>query len=485
MSQVIQMITPVFTGTLTAKLLNPSGGSEVATASSVSRVGTWYESTYTGVAVGMYACVIYVDAVAYAVIDVYIDAADGVWGDFSNSVIGPMPTQFSDSGEVFTYADLVYRLKERRGLVGSDREMMQLQIAVADAYRELPTYCLWRHYHRRVVITTEAKQDFTASYVASTRLLTLASGTWPANAVLGEILYGNARYKVKTRMSNTVLELSSVDQEVSNFTSQTVSWSRSSYVLPYVPKRIESVIVESIANELTYVDPTQMVREKRRFTNDSGNSIYYTIRPSDYYAGVNEIEISPVPSSASRIEVTMHIRPTPFKTFELTGTDAATSEDSTVFSSASAAFTSQIANCLLRISASSTIPKGTTQFDTTRAAYATQAVVSYVSYSNANTLFASAAFTSTVTGKGYTVSDIADIDINAMLAVLEALAWKKFCYNVAAFEKLGPAANLVFAEEINKAKAASATVSAEMESPTQSEWYNRAFSQPNVYPMGS
>lgn len=478
------MITPEFTGTKTSKILDTSDGSIIATASAVSRVGTWYEATYTGVAVGLYACVLYVDAVAYAVIDIYIDAANGVWGDFtlSSAAVGPTPTQFSESGEIFTYADLVHRLKERRGLVGSDREMMQLQIAVADAYRELPTYCLWRHYHRRVVITTEAKEDFTASYVASTRLLTIASGTWPTNAVLGEIIYGNARYKVKTRISNTVLELSSVDQEALNFTSETVSWSRSSYVLPYVPKRIEAVIVESIANELTYVDPTQMVREKRRFTNDSGSSIYYTVRPSDYYSGVNEIEIVPAPATASRIEVTMHIRPTPFKTFELTGTDGATSDTFTLFSSASAAFTSQISNCLLRLSASATLPKGTTEFDTARVAYATQAIVSYV---NANSLVAFAAFTSTVTGKGYTVSDIADIDINAMLAVLEALAWKKFCYNVAAFEKLGPAANLAFAEELNKAKAASATVSAEMDSPTQSEWYNRAFSQPNVYQMGS
>ena len=484
MSQVIQMITPVFSGTLTSKLLNVSGGAEVATASSVTRVGAWYEASYSGVAIGLYACVLYADAIAYAVIDVYIDASDGVWGDFTtgSSVVGPSPSQFSDSAEIFTYADLVHRLKERRGLTGSDREMMQLQIAVADAYRELPTYCMWRHYHRRVVITTEAKEVFEdASYVASTRLLTATTGTWPTNAVLGEITYGNARYKVKARVSNTVLELSTADQESANFTGD-VTWSRSSYVLPYVPKRIESVIVESIANELTYVDPTQMVREKRRFSQDSGNSTYYTIRPSDYYAGVNEIEITPVPDSASRIEITMHIRPTPFKTFELKGTDGATSDGISIFSSASASFTTQIANCLLRLSASTSYPKASTEFDTSRVDYATQA---FVSYASPTSLISSAEFSANVSSKGYTVSDIADIDANAMLAVLEALAWKKFCYNVAAYEKMGPAANLVFVDELNKAKAASATISADMESPTQSEWYNRAFSQPNVYPMGS
>lgn len=478
------MITPVFSGTLTSKLLNVSGGAEVATASSVTRVGTWYEASYSGVAVGLYACVLYVDAVAYAVIDVYIDAASGVWGDFTtgSSSVGPSPSQFSDTAELFTYADLVYRLMEKRGLTGSERELMQLQIAVADAYRELPTYCLWKHYHRRVVITTEDKEDFTsASYVASTRLLTISTGTWPTNAVLGEIVYGNARYKVRARISNTVLELSTADQEASDFTGA-VSWVRSSYILPYVPKRIESVIVESIANELTYVDPTQMVREKRRFTNDSGNSIYYTVRPSDYYAGINEIEISPVPGTASRIEITMHIRPTPFRTFEVKGTDGATSDGVSIFSSAAAAFTTQISNCLLRIAGTSAYPKAATEFNTSRVAFATQA---FVTYASPTSLVSPTEFSSSVSSKGYTVSDVADIDVNAMLAVLEALSWKKFCYNVAAFEKMGPAANAVFMDELNKAKAASATVSADMESPTQSEWYNRAFSQPNVYPMGS
>lgn len=89
MAQVVNMATPVYAGVKTAKLINPATDAVTANATTVTRAtnGAWYAIAFSGVAVGLYVCQLYEDGVVVAVLNVYIDAANGVWGDTNSDLL--------------------------------------------------------------------------------------------------------------------------------------------------------------------------------------------------------------------------------------------------------------------------------------------------------------------------------------------------------------------------------------------------------------
>lgn len=392
----------------------------------------------------------------------------------------PYPLAAYMTGEVYTYADIVYRLLARRGLNGSTRDMYILKIAVKDAFTELCNRGNWRHFNRRVAFSTEATQNFTsATFDASDNTLTIASGSWPTNAALGEIVYGEKRYKVRSRNSNTELLLSSVTGPSANFTG-TVTWMRCSYALPYLIKQIKSVMDELNYRELEYMSPVEMIRH-RRMARTTAQAMRYTVRASENYNGLAEIEISPVPSTATRIEIGMIVRPRPFSIFEVTGTDGAYSSGGTTFTSASSTFTSEHVGCVLRVSATSTVPKGKTQFDDNKPEYSIQVMIEEVL--SATSVRVSTAFSAAGSSKGFTVSDIVDINAHTMLAPLEAIAWEKYCHNHEQATEMYPAALRMAQLEFDRGIAAD-LASEDSESPVNSPWNDYGDYEPNVSVLG-
>ncbi len=88
MAQVVNMTTPVYSGTKTAKLISAADAA-VATAGSVTRAtnGAWYACSFSGVTQGAYVCQLYEDGTAVATLPVYIDAANGTWGDTHSELL--------------------------------------------------------------------------------------------------------------------------------------------------------------------------------------------------------------------------------------------------------------------------------------------------------------------------------------------------------------------------------------------------------------
>jgi hypothetical protein len=86
MAQVINIISSATIGAATAKLLNISSGSVAYTASSATHTGgLWYACSFTGVTQGSYAFCLYDGGTERAGMLVVIDAADGIWGDLTNT----------------------------------------------------------------------------------------------------------------------------------------------------------------------------------------------------------------------------------------------------------------------------------------------------------------------------------------------------------------------------------------------------------------
>jgi hypothetical protein len=373
------------------------------------------------------------------------------------------PVYIASGVDVFTYADLVTRMIERRGMSGSNRELVQVQVAIQDAYRELPTLAQWRHYHRRVVIETEDIETFEdAVYVASANTLT-TTGTWPANVAFGDILYADKRYKVEERVSNTVIKLSSADRPSENFT-QDVRWVRTVYQLPFQLQRVLSVSSEDNMLEIAAVTQDDMVQFKRLMGSAGADPKYYTVRPSSYYASQSEIEIFPIPDGAKRIEVSMVMIPRPLKVYEDTGVNGGTTANSTNFSGTG--FTARHQGCVLRISATSALPKPVWQYSEARVA--TNVEVFVRSYDSATVLVMAEAAAATGSSLGYTLSDYIDIDPTYMLDTLETLAYKKFCKNyIGDYDKIR-SASAMFEEALGRAKTSMALAANLMDSPLNS-----------------
>ncbi len=85
---------------------------------------------------------------------------------------------------VLTYADLVARLLDKRGIDPEGRTIMQARVAVADAYLELPNLYNWKYYHRRLTFQSKASVPIGITYthesVFGNRLVSVTSGTYPS-----------------------------------------------------------------------------------------------------------------------------------------------------------------------------------------------------------------------------------------------------------------------------------------------------------------
>lgn len=402
-------------------------------------------------------------------------------GTYPSLQVPPYPLAVYMTSDLFTYADIVQRLRDKRGLEGSARQMHALKVAVQDALTELAGRSTWRHYNRRVAVTTKAVVQKTASFDTATDILSIATGTWPTDAQYGEVVFDNQRYKVASRISDTELLLSSLTAPQASFTNKAVTWMQASYALPVMFRQIRSVIDEDAYRPLEYMSPADAVRH-RKLARTTGQTLRYTLRSSENYMGLKEIEFSPVPAQATRFEIALIVRPRPFKTYELTGTDGAYTTGTQTFTSATAAFSATHVGCILRISATATLPKGPTVFDESRVDFAVQAFITEVV--SATEVKVSLPFTATASGKGYTVSDPADIDPTSMLAALDALAWEKYCLNIDMPAEALSAARVLAKEEFDRGIAADSADTNQPESAMNYDVDTFEGFEPNVDVMG-
>ena len=86
MAQIVNIISSATVGAATAKLLDIADGSVEYTAASVTHIGNlWYSCSFSGVTQGTYAFCLYDGGTERAGMLVTIDAANGVWGDLTDS----------------------------------------------------------------------------------------------------------------------------------------------------------------------------------------------------------------------------------------------------------------------------------------------------------------------------------------------------------------------------------------------------------------
>lgn len=337
-----------------------------------------------------------------------------------------------DWNNVFTFYDIVQRLLLRNGLSGSSSDVTRLRVAVDDAYRELPTLHKWRFYNRKLMLRTDASVSITSCTYDHTggtyeRQLTITSAqVWPATAQYGEVQMGDATYQIERRISDTVVTLTTELNPGAdgNFTS--VAWCRSAYVWP-VP--IREVREMWRATSLVRLQPASQLEVPRiqKVLRKPGTPLRYALLPSRDRFGSTDVVLIPAPSESEIYEATVTVRPIALRNYEVSGSDAAITSGSTTVTCSGASFSQKLVGTLFRLSPNSSLPRGNHQDDVTREDYVSQAFVRRVI--SATQLELTEAASETATGRGYSISDVLDVEPATMLNVIEALAMERFAMN--------------------------------------------------------
>lgn len=320
---------------------------------------------------------------------------------------------------LLTFWDCVDHVLDQ--VVGGDyspRNMRQAVRAIQEAYAEIPMRRKWRYFYRPFTISTVASQtSSTITYTASTRSVTLASGTWPTDATKYAIYIDGERYTVATRSSSTVLILDEKDAPTSDIAAGTsYALSRDTYELPDTLREVVGFYdADAPGRPMAMVDPVDILHEQRVMRGTS-QPLMYAVYRSEQYASAMAIHFAPSPASARMYQGFGLFWPQPLSVFESSLGTVSTTSGSTAVTGTSTAFTSAMVGSVIRISASGSLKLPTDlqgEIDRNRLdPYAYQGVVKSVTSTTA--LVLEQECSSTLSTSGYRISSRIDIEPGSM-----------------------------------------------------------------------
>lgn len=309
------------------------------------------------------------------------------------------------------------------------RELRMAKAAVVAAYRDCATAHNWHYYQRRTTLKTDADQSsstitYTHTGGAYERMVTLAAGSWPTNAVRGSIEIASVPYDVEDRKSSSVITLTANSNPGANVAAGTsYVWYRDAYPLPVNFRKLLAIIdCTNPGRRLEYMAPSSHLITSRDW-NGVGDADWYTIRNEGDYLGSLALVLGPAPDAAKSYELLYTITPAQLATYKYsTGTISCTAASTTVTGSGTA-FAQSHVGCIMRFTTSTTSEPtdvvGT--IDGTANPYLAQRIVTAVSDSATLTIDAAVSSTTTLTDTKYTLSDPIDVEPLTMRSYFEAL----------------------------------------------------------------
>lgn len=321
-----------------------------------------------------------------------------------------------------TFDDAVQRLATRFQFQASTSQstiaLMRARDAVRSAYRDLPNKYQWGYLRRRARISTNAAYSTgTIGIVASTRTVTLTSGTWPTWAVYGELVVGTAVYKPQS-VSGATMILTADRCPASNVASGTsYQIQRTTYPLPADFRSLNDMFEVSSGFQPAYV-PISDVARLAAWWYTAGMPLQYTVMGSQpEYPGRFTMQLSPAPDTDRAYDIIYESagRPLGLRQVYSTGTASITAAGTTITGSGTV-FPSNCEGCVIRLSANATdLPTGA--WGANPCSYEGY-ITSRVSDTSVTVDTAAA---STLSGVRLTIDDPIDIDQTTMQAAFDLL----------------------------------------------------------------
>lgn len=211
---------------------------------------------------------------------------------------------------MWTYEDAIDRMLDAFDLrKKTARDLRQARKAVLDAYNALPTEKIdgWLYYRTAYSFHTEAEYNTgTIAYTASTRVVALTTGTWPANAAFGILSIDGQRYDVESRTDDNNIVLSAAGAPPADIAAGTsYNWYRESYPVP-CEWRASSKLVDSDANRyIKHISPHEILMQNRAYDGTIDRSQFYTVQnDSNYFNGL-ALVLGPPPNSVRKYDMSM------------------------------------------------------------------------------------------------------------------------------------------------------------------------------------
>lgn len=332
----------------------------------------------------------------------------------------PQTPERSRDTEIVTYQDAIDRLLIHFDRPAGERDVYLMRKSIADALRKLGNHP-WTWYTGKFTLHTEASYDTgTITYTHSTLTVTLADGTWPANAAYGAIEIDNVVYLVASRVSDSQITLRTDGNPGENVAAGTeYCWFRESYTLPPGFVSMEEPKDTAFASggaDMLRVRKGAILAVRRLYSAVPMSCPAYCTIERDPRREGRVLAVAPPPSEARIYEFIYRRSPRmPGPPKYSTGTATATSDSTTVTGSGTT-WSSRHIGCVLRISETAGIeptgPCGSRKQSGSLDVFYNAAALTRViiAVPNATTLTLDSAADVSLSGMSYTISDPLDVD---------------------------------------------------------------------------
>lgn len=315
---------------------------------------------------------------------------------------------------VLVFTDVIDHLVDYMNAAGDEKNLRTARRCAIEAYDELVLGGDWSYFWKPYYLSLEAKYStgtitYTHSGGTYPRQLTLASGTWPTNAVYYTIRISSVDYAVEDRKSDTVLTLDANRNPGANVAAGTsyVAY-RSGYTLP---GDYRGMCFPSTPDDWysCYVHPSEWHAEERLNTS-SGDPTMWTVLGDENLVGSQAVHVWPYPSTAKSYAMLYQRfgRKLLYTGYEA---DAYSSASQLVSGTAASrdltgsgtAFAADMIGCVIRFGTSANVPDG----DGGLKQYKEQKVI--VARTDATTGTLDSVLTNTFTNVKFRISSLVDL----------------------------------------------------------------------------
>lgn len=319
---------------------------------------------------------------------------------------------------LLTYKDLVDHLVDWMGANPSAEAHRDARRAILSAMEELTAEANWSYLYDRYRVTTSAPYNTgTIAYDhtggTNERMVTLTDGIWPDWADQGTLLIGTNVYEVSSRISDSIITLTSntnPGEDLSAGTTYTLY--RDTFPLPSNFTSMGEMVAIGQQVVLTYEHPNKWLARQRTFLG-TGTPRTYCVRGNPNYMGILGLSLYPPPDNVYSLDMIYKRSPRELKVDDYSTGTVTCSTASLSITGSGTSWSSKHVGSIIRLSSSTTtLPTG--------AAGSNPAEIERVitAVSSATSCTVDELPSSNLTGVKYVISDPVDIEAGSMKTAL-------------------------------------------------------------------
>jgi hypothetical protein len=318
-----------------------------------------------------------------------------------------------------TFKDLCDRLYDYAGANPASEAVRNVKRAALDAYRDLALAGPWTYYYQQGRIVTNADQaDGTVTYDHTggtyERMLTLSTGTWPDWAPFGVVQIGTGSYTVAEKKTATVLTLSSHSNPGADVAAgASYRLYRDTYPLPIDFRMGYAHHMQANWGGLHYCHPSEWLAQ-RELSGSIGTPYAYTVAGDDNYFGALALKLYPPPDDEYTLNFLYQRLPRQLRVDDYSAGTVGLTAGLLTLSGTGTSWSSRHVGCVVRVSLSDTdeLPTGPDGLNP----YAEERTV--LAVDSATSIQVDAAWSQSLSGVRYVLSDPADVEPGVMLNAL-------------------------------------------------------------------